>query len=141
MTFNEYFHEVTGLMDAMPLLNARIGEFSESDRYKEDVGKLRCFAGIDTHVAMVMLAEIGDFCRFGSAVSFSSYLGLCPGEQSSGRSMQKTGITKAGNSHCRKLLCESADSIARSNQVQEATGKTERSGCRVIFYADGERQG
>ena len=48
--------------------------------YEEAVGKLRCFAGIDTHVAMVMVTEVGDFNRFGTADQFASFLGLCPAE-------------------------------------------------------------
>lgn len=121
-------------MDALTLLDARIEEFSESDRYKEEVDKLKCSAGIDTHVAMVMLTEIGDFDRAGSAESFSSYLGLCPGEQSSGRSIQKTGITKVGNIHCRKLLCESANSIARSNPYRKSKRLCERQKGQDAIY-------
>ena len=122
ITFTEYLNEVTRLMDAIVLLDARIEAFSKEECYEEAVGKLRCFAGIDTHVAMVMVTEVGDFSRFGTADQFASFLGLCPGEHSSGRSIQKTGITKAGNSHCRKVLCESA------KEVQEAPFKTGRTG-------------
>ncbi len=67
MTFDEYFHEVTRLMDALTLLDAKIEQFSEDERYKKGAEKLRCFAGVDTHVAVVMLTEIGDFSRFLSA--------------------------------------------------------------------------
>ena len=83
------------------------------NRYAENDSKLRCFAGIDTHhSAMVMVTEIGDYSRFPSAETFASYLGLTPGEQSSGKVAIKTGITKAGNAHCRGILCESANSLA-----------------------------
>lgn len=53
ITFTEYLNEVTRLMDAIVLLDARIEAFSKEECYEEAVGKLRCFAGIDTHVAMV----------------------------------------------------------------------------------------
>lgn len=139
MTFDEYFHEVTSLMDAVALLDAKIEEFAKEERYRDDVEKLRCFAGIDTHVALVMLTEIGDFNRFASAEAFASYLGLCPGEHSSGKNIQKTGITKAGNSHCRKLLCESANAIARSDPYRKSKRLLERQKGQktdVIAYAD-----
>ena len=58
LTFKEYLNEVTRLMDAIKLLDAKIEEFSKNERYAENVSKLRCFAGIDTHSAMVMVTEI-----------------------------------------------------------------------------------
>ena len=114
LTFKEYLNEVTRLMDVLVLLDAKIDEFSKDERYAEDVSKLRCFVGIDTHSAMVMVTEIGDYNRFESAESFSSYLGLTPGEYSSGKSAIKTGITKAGNAHCKEdsvRMCEFACKI------------------------------
>jgi len=39
---------------------------------------------------------------------FASYLGLIPGENSSSDKQRRTGITKAGNSHLRRLLIEAA---------------------------------
>ena len=86
-----------------------------------------------------MVTEVGDFSRFGTADQFASFLGLCPGEHSSGRSIQKTGITKAGNSHCRKVLCESANSIARSNPYRKSKRLLSRQAGQnpdVIAYAD-----
>ena len=139
LTFQEYLNEVTRLNDAIVLLDAKIEEFSREYRYKDKVDKLRFFAEIDTHIAMVMLTEIGDYNRFASAEAFSSYLGLCPGEHSSGKNIQKGGITKAGNSHCRKLLCESANSIARTNPYRKSKRLLERQkgiAPDVIAYAD-----
>ena len=139
LTFKEYLNEVTRLMDAIALLDAKIEEFSKNERYAENISKLRCFAGIDTHSAMVMVTEIGDYSRFGSAEAFSSYLGLTPGEHSSGKSSQKTGITKAGNTHCRRILCESANSIAKANPYKKSKRLLSRQmgmDPDVIAYAD-----
>lgn len=139
LTFKEYLNEVARLMDAVVLLNAKIDEFSHEECYAEDVAKLRCFAGIDTHSAMVMVTEIGDYGRFESAEAFSAYLGLTPGEHSSGKSSQKTGITKAGNTHCRRLLCESANSIAKANPHKKSKRLLSRQmgmDPDVIAYAD-----
>lgn len=139
LTFKEYLNEVTRLMDAIELLDAKIEEFSKNERYAENVSKLRCFAGIDTHSAMVMVTEIGDYSRFPSAETFASYLGLTPGEHSSGKSAIKTGITKAGNAHCRRILCESANSLARSNPYKKSKRLLSRQKGMdpdVIAYAD-----
>ena len=139
LTFREYLNEVTRLMDAIELLDAEIEEFSRNERYAENVSRLRCFAGIDTHSAMVMVTEIGDYGRFPSAEAFASYLGLTPGEHSSGKSAIKTGITKAGNTHCRRMLCESANAIARTNPYKKSKRLLSRQigmDPDVIAYAD-----
>ncbi len=86
----------------------RIEELSRTERYVENVGKLCCFSGIATHTALSLLVEVGDFSRFKDAPHFAAYLGLVPGENSSGDKQRYTGITKAGNSHLRRLLIESA---------------------------------
>ena len=139
LTFKEYLNEVTRLMDAIELLDAKIEEFSKNERYAENVSRLRCFAGIDTHSAMVMVTEIGDYSRFPSAETFASYLGLTPGEHSSGKSAIRTGITKAGNTHCRRILCESANSLAKSNPYKKSKRLLSRQKGMdpdVIAYAD-----
>ena len=41
LTFKEYLNEVTRLMDAIELLDAKIEEFSKNERYAENVSKLR----------------------------------------------------------------------------------------------------
>ena len=138
-TFREYLNEVVRLMDAIELLDAKIEEFSKNERYAENVSRLRCFAGIDPHSAMVMVTEIGDYSRFPSAETFASYLGLTPGEHSSGKSAIRTGITKAGNTHCRRILCESANSLAKSNPYKKSKRLLSRQKGMdpdVIAYAD-----
>ena len=48
-------------------LDARPAEIAETEPYREPVGWLRCFRGIDTLTAMLILAELHDFSRFASA--------------------------------------------------------------------------
>lgn len=99
----------------------RIEELSRSETYREPVEKLGCFIGIKNHTALAFCCEVGDFRRFPSAQQFASYLGLVPGENSSGEKQQHTGITKAGNSHLRRLLIEAAQQYGRG-----AVGKNQR---------------
>jgi len=58
--------------------------------------------------AATLAFEIGDFSRFEKAKQLMSYLGLVPREMSSGERTTKGAITKAGNSHVRRVLCEAA---------------------------------
>ena len=76
--------------------------------YREPVGWLRCFRGIDTLTAMLILAELHDFRRFASAPALMAYLGLVPGEDSSGEKHRRGRITRTGNALVRRLLVETA---------------------------------
>ena len=53
-------------------------------RYRPLVNRLRCFRGLDTHGAMVLATEVGDFRRFRSPLQLMAYFGLVPSEHSSG---------------------------------------------------------
>ena len=69
--------------------------------------KLCCLRGISTLTGFALAVELGDWDRFTGA-SIGAFLGLVPSEHSSGESRRQGGITKAGNSHVRRLLIESA---------------------------------
>jgi transposase len=89
-------------------LDKEIAALAATEPYREPVGWLRCFRGIDTLSAMVLLAEIVDFQRFGRARELMAYLGLVPSEYSSGEAQRRGAITKAGNTHARRALVEAA---------------------------------
>jgi transposase len=89
-------------------LDARLAEIAAHEPYCEPVGWLRCFRGIDTLTAMLILAELHDFRRFASAPALMAYLGLVPGEDSSGEKHRRGRITRAGNALVRRVLVETA---------------------------------
>ena len=105
---NEYLSSYTYLCDKIKAMDVRIEVLASEKQYCENVKKLRCIKGIETNVALTLLAEIGDFNRFSKPTNFAAYLGLIPGEQSSGDKVRGTGITKAGNSTLRQKLTEAA---------------------------------
>ena len=77
-------------------------------RWKRRVDSLCCLKGIDVMTAADLVFEAGEFSRFKNARSFAAWVGLTPSEHSSGESVRKGGITKAGNKHLRKTLVEAA---------------------------------
>jgi transposase len=107
-TFQQYFSHLEGLTERIKRMEKRITAIAEGPEYRERVQKLRAFRGIDSLTALALVCEIGDFRRFPNAGAFMSYLGLVPGEYSSGGKRNQGRITKAGNSHIRKLLAESS---------------------------------
>src|SRR5579864_7207662 len=58
--------------------------------------------------AATLIAELGDLSRFANPRQLMAYLGLVPSEHSSGASVKRGGITKAGNGAARRSLIEAA---------------------------------
>src|SRR5262249_16178962 len=66
--------------------------------------------GVGPTVAIRFVAAVDDVTRFPKAHILCSYLGLVPGERSSGMRQRKTGITKAGSTDVRWALTVEAHS-------------------------------
>jgi transposase len=71
------------------------------------VRALQTLRGVDLIVA-VTFTEIGDVSRFESPRQLMGYLGLVPGERSTGETVRRGSITKAENGRVRHMLVESA---------------------------------
>ena len=67
---------------------------------------LKTIPGINTFTAMVLLTEIVDINRFKNLDHLASYVGLVPGEDSSGDQEINTGISHRRNACLRVLLVE-----------------------------------
>ena len=136
---NEYLATYETLSDKIDALDLRIEELSQTERYADTVKKLTCIKGIKTHTALSFVTEVGDFNRFKSAEKFAGYIGLTPGEKSSGDNERKTGITKAGNRHLRRLAVECAWSYMRGFVGQKSAELKKRQKNmpqEVVTYAD-----
>jgi transposase len=107
-TLDSYLARLQELESTCSQLTSELETIAEGDRYRDPVRTLRTFKGIKTLIALSLIAEIGDFRRFSSAAQFMAFLGLVPSEHSSGNKRRQGGITKAGNSHLRRLLVEAA---------------------------------
>lgn len=106
--FDSYRLMLSQLRDRIRSLDERMVEYSSKEPYVEPVGWLRCFRGIDTVTAMTIITELHDFRRFKTARALMGYLGMVPSENSSGDRTRRGGLTKAGNSHVRRVLIEAS---------------------------------
>ena len=104
----DYLLAIDQLAARLGELDARLAEVAEREPYRERVGWLRCFRGIDTLTAMLILAELHDFRRFQRAPALMAYLGLVPGENSSADKHRRGRITKTGNMLVRRVLVATA---------------------------------
>lgn len=138
-TLDEYLITYEWLTDKIERLDTRIEELALGEKYMEKVKKLSCFIGIKTHTALSLVVEVGDFHRFAKANNFSSFLGLTPGEDTSDERRNGLGITKAGNSHLRRLLTESAQGYGKGQigyKSKKLKARQKGNSSEVILYAD-----
>jgi transposase len=89
-------------------LDKELEAIAATAAYREPVAWLRCFRGIDTLSALILMAEVVDFQRFRRPRELMAYLGLVPTEYSSGETQRRGALTKAGNNHARRVLIEAA---------------------------------
>ena len=105
---DDYLLAIDHLEARLMELDAQLATVATTEPYREPVGWLRCFRGIDTLTAMLLLAELHDVQRFRTARALMAYLGLVPGEHSSGERHRRGPITKTGNTLARRLVVEAA---------------------------------
>jgi transposase len=108
LTFEDYVQTIEQAEERLRRLDEHLASVAEQERFRQPVGWLRCFRGIETVTAVAVVAELHDFWRFPSARALMAYLGMVTSEHTSGEHARRGAITKAGNSHVRRLLVESA---------------------------------
>ena len=89
-------------------LTRQIEELMPSWSMAPVAAALQAMRGVALVVAVTVVAEVGDFRRFTNARQLMAYLGLVPSEHSSGSTVRRAGITKAGNALARRVLIEGA---------------------------------
>jgi transposase len=97
-----------GLDAQIAAIDSELKRIAGGEPWCDPVRWLCSFRGIEVRTALGLLAEIGDFRRFGTARELMSFLGLVPSEYSSGQQRHRGHITKTGNTHARRLLIEAA---------------------------------
>ena len=70
-------------------------------------------------VAVTFAAEIGDVRRFDTPPQLMAFLGLAPGERSTGDTIRRSGLTLAGNRRARRALVEAAWTYRYPARVSE----------------------
>ena len=136
---DEYMTSYEEYVAKIERFDQRIEELASQERYAEKVKRLGCFLGMKTHTALSLIVETGDFARFAKGNIYAAFLGLVPGEDSSGPKTSRTGLSKAGNGHLRKLLIESAGGICKGmvgHKSKDLKARQNGNPAEVIAYAD-----
>lgn len=106
--FFEMYTELQHCQQRLEGLDKELHALAQRPAYCTIVNRLRCFRGIDTIAAIILVTEVFDFGRFPSASALMAYLGLVPSQYSSGDHRAFGSITKTGNGRARRLLVECA---------------------------------
>lgn len=107
-TFEANMRAVEEAEARLAILDQQMQDLAQKEPYRTPVRYLRCLKGIETISALTLLVETQDFARFKRAREFMSFTGLVGSEHSSGEKVRRGHITKAGNTHIRRILVESA---------------------------------
>jgi transposase len=116
----EYFALLEYKLQRRDELDRRIEALALTPRYKPLVDRITCFRGFKTQAAMVLATELGDLRRFENPRQLMAYIGLVPGEHTSGDRRRLGAITKAGNARVRHVLIQAAWSYRRRPTVGAA---------------------
>lgn len=117
IAFQSYLNRVEQAEDRRTQIDAQIQELCEVWSLGPVVSALQALKGVGIVIAATLVAEVGDFTRFPTPRHLMAWLGLVPGEHSSGSSIRPRGITKAGNTAARSLLFEAAWSYRTTPKV------------------------
>jgi transposase len=77
-------------------------------RVQPVVEALQALRGVQCIAAVTMVAAIGDLTRFESPRDLMTFLGLIPSKYTSAKRRRQGAMTKAGNTHARRVLVEGA---------------------------------
>ncbi|MBI2828142.1 MAG: IS110 family transposase, partial [Acidobacteria bacterium] len=108
ITLQEYRDAIDETERRIVRLTEQLRQLAPTWRWAPLVAALQALRGVSFITAMGVVAELGDLTRFGHPRELMAFLGLVPSEYSSGPSVRRGGITKAGNPHVRRLLAEAA---------------------------------
>jgi len=103
IVLQDYIHAVEDAGARRDRLTGQIEELLDDWSMAPVVKALQAMRGIALIVAVTLVAELGDLTRFDNPRRLMAYLGLVPSEHSSGESVRRGGITRAGNGETRRV--------------------------------------
>ncbi|RLA00663.1 MAG: IS110 family transposase [Gammaproteobacteria bacterium] len=123
--------------DRVKRLDAEIIRAAEEEPCRTLVGFVRCFRGLDTLSAMILITELYAVGRFMTASAIMGFVGVVPSEDTTGWDPHRGPITKTGNGHVRRILVEAAKHYRHPARISKALA-TRRKGQPdwVIAIAD-----
>ena len=123
IVLEEYIMAVEAAEQRVKRLEAHMETQLEDWDRKPYVTALMAFRGFKIVAAMTIISELGDLSRFKHPRQLMAYLGVVPGEDSTGDRRRQGAITKCGNGHARWMLVECASHYQYEAKVSETLSR------------------
>jgi transposase len=108
IVFQDYINAIHDAAKRHAQLVTQIEDLLPHWSMKPLVEALCLIKGLNLIAAATLLSVTGDLRRFRTPSQLSAYFGLVPSEHSSGNSVKRFKLTKAGNGEGRRVLIQSA---------------------------------
>lgn len=108
IVFQEGIDAITDAAQRLRRLEEQLASIVPNWSMAPVVAAYQALRGASFLVAVTFAAEIGDVRRFDTPRQLMAFLGLVPGEHSTGATVRRTGLTLTGNRRARRALIEAA---------------------------------
>jgi transposase len=132
IVFQECIHAIDDATARLERLTQSMEDALPGWKWEPVVRALMSLRGVQVLTAMTLVAEAGDMTRFDDPRELMGYFGLTPSEHTSGNKRVQGGITKCGNTHCRRVLTEAAWHYRLKPQVSEAMQKRQENQSKEV---------
>lgn len=126
---------ITDLLEQLRLLDERIEGYDRQieaqARLSEPARRLMQIRGIGPTTALAIVATVGNAREFKNGRQFAAWIGLVPGQYSSGGKARLGHISKRGDAYLRNLLVQGARSV-----LHTAPGREDRLSKWVLKLQD-----
>ena len=119
IVFQEWIDAIEDAVQRLRRLEHQLAAIVPSWSMAPVVEAYQAMRGASFLVAVTFAAEIGDVRRFDTPRQLMSFLGLVPGESSTGDTVRRKGLTLAGNRRARRALVEAAWTYRYPARVSE----------------------
>jgi transposase len=89
-------------------------------RENESCQRLTTIPGVGPVTATALIAAVGNGSAFGKGRDLSAWMGIVPGEYSTGGKQKLLGISKRGNKYLRRLFVQGARTVLQHRDKQAA---------------------
>ncbi|WP_346189743.1 IS110 family transposase, partial [Rubritalea halochordaticola] len=120
IVLEEYLQAIDTCIERVARLTDKLKQLLNDWEWQPVVRALMACKGFQEVAAMTIISELGDLRRFSHPRKLMAFLGLVPGEHSSGSKRRQGSITKCGNSHARWMLVECAQHFRRAPKIGSA---------------------
>jgi transposase len=119
IVFQEQVEAIAEAVERLHRLDGQLAVIVPTWSMAPVVEAYQAMRGASFLVAVIFAAEIGDVRRFDSPPQLMAFLGLVPGERSTGETVRRSGLTLAGNRRARRALVEAAWTYRYPARVSE----------------------